>query len=167
MSTANREITITRVINAPRELVWKAWTDPKHVDNWWGPNGFTNETLQMDVRPGGLWLYIMHGPNGMKFHNRVKYVEVQEPERLVYELGSDEDNDPMRFDVTVDFIDRNGRTEVIMRSIFPTAVQRNMVVEKYGAIEGGKQTLARLEVHLREQLNSRAHQDAPSKTIKS
>lgn len=145
----DREIILSRVVSAPRELVWKAWTDPKHVDAWWGPNGFRNETFQMEVKPGGMWRYIMHGPNGMKFPDRVKYVEVHAPERLVYEHGEDVDNDPMRFDVTVVFIDRNGSTEVIMHSIFPTAVQRNMVVEQYGAIEGGKQTLARLDGYLK------------------
>ncbi|MEZ4739757.1 MAG: SRPBCC family protein [Flavobacteriales bacterium] len=148
-SAVDREIIISRLISAPRELVWRAWTDPNHVDAWWGPNGFRNETLHMDVKPDGMWRYIMHGPNGMKFPNRVKYIEVHAPVRLVYEHGDDVDEDPMRFDVKVDLIQRNGSTEVIMNSLFPTALQRNMVVEKYGAIEGGKQTLARLEQHLK------------------
>jgi uncharacterized protein YndB with AHSA1/START domain len=90
----------------------------------------------------------MHGPNGMKFPNRGKYIEVEPIDRLVYEHGEDVDNDPMRFDVTVRFVAHGGTTELIMRSVFPTAVQRDLVVNKYGAIEGGKQTLARLEEFL-------------------
>ena len=60
VDTADREITITRVFNAPRELVFKAWTDPKHVDRWWGPRGFQTQTSEMDMRPGGVWRFVMH-----------------------------------------------------------------------------------------------------------
>src|SRR5678809_780124 len=59
-----RELTITRVLNAPIELVWNVWTDPDHIKNWWGPNGFTNTIFEMDVKPGGNWEFIMHGPDG-------------------------------------------------------------------------------------------------------
>lgn len=148
-ATANREIAITRIFNAPRELVYEVWTDPQHIDKWWGPNGFTNDTRQMDVRPGGMWRFLMKGPEGMQFPSRIVYTEVVKPERLVFEHGSDTDNDPDRFHVTVTFTAVSDRqTQVHMSMLFPTAAQRDMVVEKYGAIEGNRQTMDRLEEHL-------------------
>ena len=73
MSSARREIITTRVLDAPRELVWKAWTDPKHVAEWWGPNGFTNTIHEMDVRPDGVWRFIMHGPDGVDYKNEIVF----------------------------------------------------------------------------------------------
>jgi uncharacterized protein YndB with AHSA1/START domain len=64
-SSVDREIITSRVYDAPRELVFKAWTDPKHIARWWGPNGFTTTIHEMDVRPGGAWRFIMHGPDGV------------------------------------------------------------------------------------------------------
>lgn len=71
--TADREIVITRVFDAPREQVFDAWTDSEHVSQWWGPNGFTTTTHEMDVRPGGVWRFIMHGPDGVDYKNRIVY----------------------------------------------------------------------------------------------
>lgn len=78
--TADREIVISRLIHAPRELVFKVWTDPKHVAHWWGPNGFTNTIHEMDVRPGGVWRFIMHGPDGVDYPNKIVYKEVVKPQ---------------------------------------------------------------------------------------
>lgn len=142
-STADREIVITRVFNAPRERVFKAWTDPKHVDRWWGPRGFTNQTSEMDVRPGGVWRFVMRSAEHGDFPNKIVYLEVVKPERLVYDHGADDDAPP-HFRVTVTFVEKGQKTELTMRSIFPTAEARDKVVREYGAIEGGKQTLDRL-----------------------
>jgi uncharacterized protein YndB with AHSA1/START domain len=144
MSTADREITQTRVFNAPRELVFKTWTDPKHVDRWWGPRGFTTQTSEMDVRPGGVWRFVMRHAQHGTFPNKVVFLEVVKPERLVYDHGEDDSNPP-HFRVTVTFTERGQKTELTMRSIFPTAAARDKVVREYGAIEGGKQTLDRFE----------------------
>jgi uncharacterized protein YndB with AHSA1/START domain len=93
---ADREMVITRVINAPRALVFKAWTKPAHIGNWWGPRGFTTTTHSMDVRPGGEWRFVMHGPDGTDYQNRIVDLEVVEPERLVYdhfgEAGDEREN---------------------------------------------------------------------------
>jgi uncharacterized protein YndB with AHSA1/START domain len=145
-STADREIVITRVLSAPRELAFEAWTDAKHISNWWGPRGFTTTTHFKDVRPGGAWDFIMHGPDGRDYKNRCNYIEVVKPERLVYDhLG---DGDKVHFRATITFEDLNGKTKLTMRSVFPTAEDRDLVVKQYGAIEGGNQTLARLDEHL-------------------
>jgi uncharacterized protein YndB with AHSA1/START domain len=144
---SDREIVLTRVYDAPRELVFRMFTDPEHVRQWWGPNGFTTTTHTMDVRPGGVWRFVMHGPDGTDYPNLITYAEVARPERLAYQHGSDE-SEPAHFEVTVTFQEQDGKTTVTMRSIFPTAAARDHVVEKVGAIEGGKQTLARLADHL-------------------
>jgi len=142
--TADREIVITRIIDAPRALVFDAWTKPEHIGNWWGPRGFTTTTHSMDVRPGGEWRFIMHGPDGTDYKNRIVYLEVVEPERLVYNHFGEDCDEEEKFQTTVTFLDRGNTTEVIMRAIFPTAAAREFVAEKHGAIEGGKQTLERL-----------------------
>ncbi len=86
-SASDREIVISRVFDAPRELVWKAWTDPKHVANWWGPKGFSTTIDVMDVRPGGQWVQTMHGPDGTNYPNKSIFKEVVENERIVYSHG--------------------------------------------------------------------------------
>ena len=144
-STADREIVITRVLDAPRERVFEAWTDPAQVGHWWGPTGFTTTIHEMDVRPGGVWRFIMHGPDGVDWPNRVDYLEVVRPERLVYDHGNG--GDP-HFHVTVTFADEGGRTRLTMRSLFPTAAAREYVVREVKAIEGGNQTIDRLSEYL-------------------
>ncbi|HYV90213.1 MAG TPA: SRPBCC family protein [Chitinophagales bacterium] len=145
--TADRELVITRIINAPRELVFEAWTDPKHIVEWWGPDGFTTTIHEMDVRPGGVWRFIMHGPDGVDYPNRIVYTEIVKPERLVYEHDSDKENDPGQFHVTITFGEQGGKTKLIMHSIFKSA-EALEEVKKFGAVEGGNQTLNRFEEYL-------------------
>lgn len=141
---SDREVVLSRVYDAPRELVFLAWTDPKHVSQWWGPRGFTTTTHEIEVKPGGVWRFIMHGPDGTDYPNKIVYLEVVKPERLVYKHTGDDDADPVRFHVTVTFAEVGGKTTLTMRSVFETARERDEVVEKCGAIEGGKQHLERL-----------------------
>jgi len=144
----DREIAATRVLDAPRKLVWKVWTDPEHVGNWWGPNGFSTTIHSMEVKPGGVWRYVMHGPDGRNYPNKVTFLEVVEPERLVYNLGGDDDVEPVSHHVTVTFADLGGKTRIDMRMVFASAEARTHVIEVYGAFEGLKQHLGRLEVYL-------------------
>lgn len=147
-NTADREIIITRVFNAPRELVFDVWTDPNHVGHWWGPTGFTTTTHEMEVRPGGVWRFIMHGPDGVDYKNRIVYQEVVRPERLVYLHDDDSEENAREFHVTVTFTEQEGRTGLTMRTLFATAGERDMVVKEFSAIEGGNQTLDRFGEHL-------------------
>ena len=136
---AAREIVITRVFNAPRELVFAAWTDPAHIGRWFGPNGFTITMQEMDVRPGGYWRFIMHGPDGADYLNENQYLEIVKPERLVYLHGP-----TPKFQATVTFENENGKTRLTLRTTFATAEERDWIVKTHNAIEGGNQTLARL-----------------------
>jgi uncharacterized protein YndB with AHSA1/START domain len=147
-STADREIIITRVLDAPRELVFNAWTDPKHIAQWWGPRGFTNTVSEMDVRPGGVWRFVMHGPDGVDYKNKIVYIEIVQPERLVYSHGGDEDGDDSgQFHVTVIFAEQGSKTRLTMRTLFESAAECEKT-KKFGAVEGGNQTIDRLEEFL-------------------
>lgn len=147
---ADREIIVTRIFNAPRERVFEAWTDPEHIGEWWGPNGFTTKTDSIDVRPGGEWRYVMYGPNGMAFPNRMIYDEVVKPERLVYRHDTGIENDPDRFHVTVTFEAQDGKTKLTMYSLFPSAAQLDKVVREFHALEGAEQHVGRLAAYLGE-----------------
>lgn len=150
-STADREITITRIVDAPHELVWQTFIDPTHISEWWEPNGFTTTTHHMDFRPGGVWRFTMHGPNGRDYPNHIVYNEIHEPHRLVYTHEDAEDVEPVCFQHTLTF-DPHGQdgqqTRLTMRMVFSTAELRDEVARKYGAVEGGIQTLGRLAAHL-------------------
>ena len=143
IATADREIVISRLLDAPPERVWDAWIDPTAVAQWFGPNGFTITTHEMDVRPGGIWRFTMHGPDSVDYPNKINYREVVRPARLVYRHSGGED-DPDVFDTTVTFEAHGSNTLLTLHAVFPTAADRDRHAEEYGAIEGGKQTLARL-----------------------
>jgi uncharacterized protein YndB with AHSA1/START domain len=149
-NTTDREIIITRDFDAPRELVWKAWTTPEHVAKWWGPRGFSTTIEVMDVRPGGEWKHVMRGPDGAEYPNHSVFMEVVEPERIVYSHGGEKKGcSAVRFVSTWTFDAlEEGRTRLTMRHVFPSAAERDRVVKEFGAIEGGKQTLQRLSEHL-------------------
>jgi uncharacterized protein YndB with AHSA1/START domain len=140
------EIVICRTFAAPRELVWQAWTDPRHVGQWWGPAGYTTTTHAMDFRPGGSWRYTMHGADGQNYPCRIDYLEIEEPSRLVYQLGGEVAKDSVSFRTEVRFeVVGDRQTKVTMRSIFPTPQSRDFVIHNVGAVEGGQQHLANLE----------------------
>ncbi len=146
--TSDREIVITRLINAPRELVFQAWTDPQHIAEWWGPNGFTTTIKEMNVRTGGTWRFIMHGPDGIDYPNRIVYTEVNKPSLIAYDHDDDSENARTAFKVVVTFEKEGKKTLLTLRSVFPTKEARDFVVKEVNAIEGGNQTISRLEEYL-------------------
>ena len=161
LSEAARAIVVTRVFDAPRTLVFDAWTDARHVGNWWGPRGFTTTTHEMDVRPGGVWRLTMHGPDGVDYQNKIVYLEVVKPERLVYDHGG------AAARVTVTFEDQAGKTRLTMRMVFRSAEARDGVVKQRNAIEGANQTLDRFGEQLRkmQELVATRVFDAPREVV--
>ena len=141
----DREIVLCRVINAPRERVFAAWTDPNQIRQWFGPAGFKTETLECDIRPGGIWRFVMHGPDGRDYQNRITYDEIVPPERLVYHHDGATDVEPVQFTQTLTFesLGQN-RTRLVWHGRFPSAEDRTRVIEKYGADKGLVQTMSRL-----------------------
>lgn len=141
-------ILAVRLLDAPRELVFRAWTDPAHLAEWWGPDGFSLTTRRHAARTGGDWRFVMHGPDGRDYENLVTFLEVDPPSRLVYAHGGSKEVEPVNFKVEVLFEDVAGKTRLTMRMLFPSAKALDHVAETYGAFEGLKQTLGRLAFHL-------------------
>jgi len=138
----------TRLVNAPRELVWSVWTDPKHLSQWWGPDGFRTTTSAFDFKAGGVWRFVMHGPDGRDYENRVTFDEIVKPERIAYHHGGGDDVEPVQFRTIVTFDDLGGKTRVTLRGTFPSAEERARVIREYGADKGLAQTLARLGAYV-------------------
>ncbi|MBK9235265.1 MAG: SRPBCC domain-containing protein [Rhodoferax sp.] len=145
-----REVVLQREVPFARELVWKAMTIPEHQNRWWGPDGFTNENVTMDFRVGGAWTFDMVGPDGTRYPNHSVFTEITPPSRLVFDHG---DGQRVWFVSTITLEGTPSGTLITLRHMFPSKESRDEVVEKYGAIEGGKQHLAKLEAYLRENLS--------------
>jgi uncharacterized protein YndB with AHSA1/START domain len=143
MRAASNEIVATRVFDAPKELIWKLWTEPDHIAKWWGPEGFTNTIERMDVRPGGMWKFVMRGPDGVDYENEIVYVEVARPDKIVYDHVS-----YPRFRSTSIFETQGEQTRVSVRVSFDSAELRNKAADEFHAVEGLWQTLGRLEQQL-------------------
>ncbi|MBA3681197.1 MAG: SRPBCC domain-containing protein [Bacteroidetes bacterium] len=144
-STADRELKISRVLNAPIELVWKVWTEPEHIAQWWGPNGFTNTINTMDVKPGGEWKFVMHGPDGKDYNNRSIFKEIVRHERIVFEHFNP------NFITTINFKAEGNKTVLNWQMMFETPEEFQNVVKVFKADEGIKQNVEKLEKYLSNQ----------------
>lgn len=152
-----REILITRIFNAPRETVWKAWTEPEKVMNWWGPKGFTAPVIQIDLKPGGRYLYCMRDPQGKDYWSTGTFKEIVKPEKIVatdsfadengnvvpathYDMSADM---PMEMVVTATFEDLGNKTKLTLRhDSMPDEKMLDM------ATQGWNQSLDKLEAIL-------------------
>ncbi len=141
VADADREIVSTRVFAAPRELVFRAWTEPEHLARWWGPKDFTNTFHEFDPRPGGAWRFVMHGPDGANYPNESVFVEVVRPERIVLDHVS-----RPRFRLTATFGDLGDKTRLIFHMLFRSAADCEKV--KKLAVEGNEQNFDRLAAEL-------------------
>ena len=144
----DREIVLVRVFDAAPAAVFAAWTDPDAFCQWFGPDGFACTVREMDVRPGGRACFDMVSGDGTVFTNRFDYLEVVPVERLVLDHGSDADDDPARFRVTI-VLDQqvDGKTVLTLRQLHPTVAQRDAKLG-FGAVELGLQTMQKLAHHL-------------------
>jgi uncharacterized protein YndB with AHSA1/START domain len=145
-----RELILQREVPFAREVVWKAMTEPEHVDKWWGPDGFSNEGGTMDFRVGGVWDFAMVGPDGTRYPNHSAFKEITPPSRLVFDHG---DGGRIWFEMTVTLQETAIGTLITLRQLYSTRESRDEVVKNHGAIEGGKQHLAKLEAYLADKLS--------------
>jgi uncharacterized protein YndB with AHSA1/START domain len=143
LSTSGREITISRVLRAPIELVWEVWTKPEHIKNWWGPNGFTNTIHQMDVKPGGEWNFIMHGPDGTDYQNKSVFKEIIKHKKIVYDHISGP-----KFRATIEFEKQNDKTFIKWNMLFESKEEFVQVIKTFKADEGLKQNVDKLDAYL-------------------
>ena len=144
----DREIVLVRVFDATREAVFAAWADADAFCQWFGPDGFTCTVREMDARPGGRARFDMVSGDGTVFTNRFDYLEVVPGERLVLDHGSDTDDDPARFRVTITLDEQaDGKTVLTLRQLHPTVKLRDVKIG-FGAVELGLQTMRKLAHHL-------------------
>lgn len=144
----DREIVVSRLIDAPRALVYAAWTEPDQITSWFGPEGFAIETHRIDLRPGGIWRFDMVAPDGTRYTNRMAFLRMEAPALIEVEHGSDEDNDPGKFRMLVTFDEQSdGKTVLTLRQMHPSREQREAKLA-FGAVEYGGQTLDKLAAHV-------------------
>lgn len=144
----DREVVISRVIDAPVSLVYAAWTDPAQIPLWFGPEGMVIETKEIDLRPGGLWRFDMVAEDGTRYTNRMIFIRMQARSLIEVIHGADEENDPGKFRMLITFDEQsNGKTVLTLRQMHPSREQRKTVIG-FGAVEYGGQTLAKLARHL-------------------
>src|SRR5215213_4457903 len=146
-ATADREIVISRVIDAPRELVFEAFTEVRHLSRWWGPEGFTTTTQSFEFCVGGEWDFVMHGPDGTDYSEWITWTEIAPPERIAFLHGESPD-DPNTFESVLTFQPDGAATRIEMRTLFPSKQARDVAIEKSHAIEGGQQTLSKLGAYV-------------------
>jgi len=145
-NTADRELRISRLLNAPIDLVWEVWINPDHIKNWWGPNGFTNTIHDMDLKAEGEWNLTMHGPDGTDYKNKSIFKEIIPYKKIVYQHLSP------KFLTTVEFESRNEQTFMQWHMLFETKEEFIQVVKTFKADEGLKQNIDKLNMYLETQL---------------
>ncbi len=139
-----KEMIFSRIVDAPRELVFDSWTKLEHLEKWWGPDGFTTTTQKFDLKEGGEWIFIMHGPDGRDYPNKIIFEEVNKPLKLVYRHSDNDGALGIKFHVEVNFKESGKKTIITMHSVFEDAEMLKMVVRDYGAYEGAIQHLNKL-----------------------
>jgi PhnB protein len=146
-ATADREIRIGRLLNAPIELVWEVWTNPDHIKNWWGPNGFTNTISKMDLKPEGEWDLVMHGPDGTDYKNKSIFKEVVKHKKLVYEHVTGP-----KFTATITFKAEGNKTQLDWHMLFSSKEEFIQTVKTFKADEGLKQNVEKLDLYLQTRI---------------
>jgi uncharacterized protein YndB with AHSA1/START domain len=141
-NTKDRELLITRTLNAPVELVWEVFTKPEHIANWWGPNGFTNTIYTMDVKPGGVWDFVMHGPDGTNYKNKSIYKEIVVNKKIVFNHFNPD------FTTTIEFEEQGEQTHISWHMLFDSVEEFIQVVKTFKADEGLKQNIVKLDAYL-------------------
>lgn len=144
----DREIVLSRVIDAPRSAVYSAWTDPEQIQKWFGPEGMAIETKEIDLNPGGVWRFDMVAAGGTRYSNRMIFLRMEPPGLIEVEHGSDQENDPDRFRMLVTFDEQSdGKTVLTLRQMHPSKDRREWAIG-FGAVEYGGQTLEKLALHV-------------------
>ncbi|WP_147915339.1 SRPBCC family protein [Ruania zhangjianzhongii] len=151
----DRETVVSRTVAAPRELVFEAFTEVRHLSRWWGPEGSSTTTRAFEFRAGGEWVFTMHGPDGTDYPEWISWTEITPPAKLAMVHGEYRD-DPNAFESVLTFEPDEAGTRIEMRTVFATKELRDEAVEKYHAIDGGQQTLSKLAGYVTETLQPTA-----------
>lgn len=142
-SLKNRQLEIERLLDAPVELVWEAWTDPEHLKHWWGPDGFTNTISKFELKEKGAFNLTMHGPDGKDYRNESTFTHIEKHKRIEYDHTSGP-----KFHAAITFEKKGKKTLMTWTMTFASVDQKEHVVKTFGAAEGLKQNAARLATYL-------------------
>ena len=145
---SDREVIFSRLLDAPRNLVWKVWTHPRHLHEWFGPDGFTITTFEFSFAAGGVWRFTMHGPDGTDYPTVIVFRDIEPPARLTYDNSWDLPGAPIDFTMIVTLDAEEAKTRLSLRIICASAEAMKTAVERYGVLDGGVQTLARLAAYV-------------------
>lgn len=159
MDDYKKELTITRIFDAPRELVWKAWTDEKMIKKWWGPRGVTNPTCEWDAKPGGkIYIVMLAGKElgpaeGMKWPMKGTFKEVTPQSRLVFFGGAMDDVDRasdtfIEQEITVDFVDLGSKTKMNLHLVITKIQGPKAPAALQGMEQGWNQQIDKLNEEL-------------------
>ncbi len=141
--STDRELIVEKLLDAPIDLVWDAWTNPDHIKNWWGPEGFKNTIHKMEPKPGGEWQLVMHGPDGKDYKNRSVFKEIIKHKRIVFDHVSGP-----KYAATISFTPQGNKTQLHWKMVFETAEQFEQVVKVFRADEGLRQNVIKLAQYL-------------------
>jgi uncharacterized protein YndB with AHSA1/START domain len=142
-NTEDRELRISRLFDAPVELMWEVWTNADHIKNWWGPNGFTNTISKMDIKPGGEWHLVMHGPDGRDFRNESIFEEVILHKKIAYRHITGP-----KFLATITFEAQGEKTLLNWHMLFDNKEEFIQTVKTFKADEGLRQNIEKLGHYL-------------------
>lgn len=143
------KVTYKKYFDVPVDLLFEVWSKPEHLMEWWGPDGFTLTIKSLDFSNGGIWEFIMHGPDGHDYQNKIQFIEISKPHFILYQhLGDGEGDEDVNFQSRIIFEAAGEGTNLIMEQIFYSKQELERVNEKYGAIEGGKQHVGNLAKYL-------------------
>jgi uncharacterized protein YndB with AHSA1/START domain len=144
----DREVVLSRVVDADRDTAFRAWTDPSQIVLWFGPEGFILETHEIDIRVGGVWRFDMVAPDGTRYPNRMRFLRIEASRLIEVNHGADLDHDPNGFRMLVTFDEQSdGNTVVTLRQMHPSPERRAIVIG-FGAVKYGGQTLDKLANHV-------------------
>jgi len=144
-----KTLSIIRLLNAPRELVWQVWASPDHIGKWWGPDGFSTTIQKMDFREGGEWIFIMHGPDGTDYLNNIAFTRIIEPYLITYTHFV-----IPQFFVEVKFKKHGEKTRVEMVMRYESREEYEDAVDRISIIPGLEQTIGRLADYVQEMANN-------------
>ncbi|WP_316636444.1 SRPBCC domain-containing protein [uncultured Flavobacterium sp.] len=145
-NTTNRAMHVSRLLNAPIDLIWEVWTNPEHIANWWGPNGFTTTIQTMDLKPEGEWRLTMYGPDGKTYLNRSTFVEIAPFKKIVFQHYNP------NYLATITFEAKENKILLDWTGVFETDELYETVVKAFKADEGLIQNVDKLETYLKAQI---------------
>ncbi|TGM56712.1 SRPBCC domain-containing protein [Leptospira vanthielii] len=145
----NNKVTYKRYFDVPADLLFEVWSEGEHLTEWWGPDGFTLTIQRLDFSNGGIWEFVMHGPDGHDYKNKIQFIDIQKPHFISYKhLGDGEGDEDVNFQSKIIFEKAGNGTNLVMEQQFTSKQELERVNEKYGAIEGGKQHIGNLAKYL-------------------